>query len=109
MRPAAGRGGVRLLRQAEEHLEGVRLFRLLPERFPAVETCQAGDIVERGPRGRLVDLDVCRQCLPHRSPHVREVEGTDTPPAVRCGHTGRHRQQDYRPRDGTAGAQGRYG
>ena len=100
---------LRLLRQAQEHLEGLRLVRLPPHRFRALEARQARHPAQRragrcplvahlyGPRLRL------------RAQDVREAQGAHPAPAVRHRHTGRRRRQDHRPRNGEGRAQGRDG
>ena len=100
---------LRFLRQAQKHLERLRLVRLPPHGIPAVEARETGHPAQRraGRRPFVADLHGPRLRL--RSQDVREAQRADPPPAVRHRHTGRHRRQDHCPRDGQSRAQGRDG
>ena len=68
------------------------------------------DILLNGePVDALSSLTYTRPCLRLRTQDVRETQGADPAPAVRHRHTGRHRRQDHRPRNGESRTQGRDG
>ena len=107
LRPAAGRDRDRFLRQAEEHLKGLRLVRLPLARFPPEPLGEARHPAEWRAGRRAVHLDAYRQQRTLRPSDVREVERVDSSPAVRHRDPGGHRLEDYRPRDGQGRPQGR--
>ena len=107
--PAAGRGGHRLLRPAEEPDQGLRQPGL---RARGLRHGQPGaGRHPHQPRAR-------RRLLDHRAPghgrHLRaqdgrEAAGADPAPDVRRPDPGRHRRAHRGPRDGQGQAQGRPG
>ncbi len=97
---------LRLLRQAEEHLEGIRLVRLPSHGLPTLEAGEARYPAERRAGRRPLVAHLCRPRLRLRPQDVREAQGADPATAVRHRHSGCHRRQDHRPRDGEGGAQG---
>ena len=100
---------LRLLRQAQEHLERIRLVRLPPHGIPALETRQARHPAQRGAGRRPLVAHLHGPRLRFRTQDVRKAQGADPPPAVRHRHTGRRRRQDHRTRNGQGRAQGRDG
>ena len=94
LRLPAERGRPRLLRQAEVHLEGLRLLRLRVRRLPRRRPRQARHARQRGAGRRALAHRPPRGGRRQGPPPGREDERNHPPPDVRGGDPGR----DRRPR-----------
>ena len=98
LRDAAGRGGLRLLRQAEERLPRLRLARLRAGRLPGGRPGQAGHPDQRRAGGRASAIIVHRERAYQRGREVcAEAQGGHPEADVRGGHPGGHRREGDLP------------
>ena len=107
--PAAERGGVRLLRPAEEHQPRLCQLRLPMGRVPRRRSGQAVDHGQRRTGRRAEHHRPPRRIREARPRAVRAAEGADPAPDVQDRRAGRHRQPGHRARDHQRHAQGRAG
>src|SRR5262249_12090522 len=103
--PERGRAG--LLRQAEIHLEGLRIVRLRVLGLPRGGPRQARSARQRGPGGRAVADRPPRRGARQGKALGREDERNHPPPDVRGGDPGGARVEDHRARAGLGDPQER--
>ena len=99
LRAAVQRGGARLLRQAEDHLAGLRVARLSCHRLLAVAAGEARHPGERRPGRCAVDHRPPRHGLRARPRAGVEDARADSAADVRGGDPGGDRRPDHRARD----------
>ena len=102
LRAAVQRGGARLLRQAEDDVEGLRLAGLPRHRLLGIAAGEDGHPGQRRAGGRAVDHRPPRRRLRPRPGAGVEDAGADPAPDVR----GRHPGVDRQPRDRARKRQG---
>ena len=107
LRAAVQRGGARLLRQAEDLFEGLRLPGLPRHRLLGVAAREDGHPGERRARRRAVDHRPPRRRLRSRPRAGVEDAAADSPADVRDRHPGLHRQPCDRARKRQGAAQER--
>ena len=108
IRTAAQRSGVRFLRPAQVRLEGLRLVRLSPHRFPRRRPRQDADPRQRRSGRRAGDAGASHARGTPRPRHGGKAEGAHPAAHVPGADPGRHRRQGDRPRDRARAAQGRH-